>query len=58
MSEYILSGEFSEQFLIALAMAIHCKVTNPTEVKWLLDNGWSQRDVAVELFKKVKASRV
>lgn len=51
---YFPKGEYSSQFLKAVAMANHVGKLDPTELQYWFDNNWSQREITLELYNRVK----
>lgn len=54
---YLPKGQYDPQFLKALAMASHCKVIDPAELQYWFDHKWSQKEMTVEMYNRVKESR-
>lgn len=47
-------GEYSPQFLKAVAMANHMGMLDPAELKYWFENNWTQREMTVALYNRVK----
>jgi len=51
---YFPKGEYSSQFLKAVAMANHMGKLDPAELQYWFDNKWSQKEITVALYNRVK----
>jgi hypothetical protein len=51
---HLPKGEYHSTFLKAVAMAVHRKVLDPSELQYFFDQKWSQDEIAKELYKRVK----
>jgi hypothetical protein len=52
---HLPKGEYKDQFLKALAMAVHCKMLEPSELQYWFDNKWTQDEMTKEMYKRVKS---
>lgn len=49
------TGEYNSTFLKALAMAVHLKKLDPSELEYFFAQSWSQSEIAKELYKRIKS---
>lgn len=54
---YFPKGEYSSQFLKAVAMANHVGKLDPSELQYWFDNNWSQKEITVALYNRVKTNK-
>ena len=55
---FSLHGEYDVTFIEALACAVHLKLIEPEELVYFFERKWSNKEIAKELYDRVKASRV
>ena len=51
---HLHTGEYSSQFLKALAMAVHTGKLDSSELQYWFDSKWTQKEITVELYNRVK----
>lgn len=54
---YFPKGEYSAQFLKAVAMANHVGKLDPAELQYWFDAKWSQKEITVALYNRVKSNK-
>lgn len=51
---YTLNGDYNQNFIMVLAMAIYLKLTNPSELTYWQESGKMKDFITATLWKRIK----